>query len=76
MSASSRGWFGRKRFGIGFGPRTWQGWLVTAIYVALMIGAPRVFQPKVGHGELAIVMGLLTLAYLIILIWKADRTGI
>jgi hypothetical protein len=24
-------WFGAKRFGSGFGPRTWQGYLVTAV---------------------------------------------
>jgi hypothetical protein len=26
-------WFGQKRFGYGFGPRTWQGYLVTAVLV-------------------------------------------
>ena len=75
MSAPGQGWFGRKRFGIGFGPRTWQGWLVTAVYALLMFGASRVFPPKVDHRELLMVLGLLTLAYLVIFIWKMDRTG-
>ena len=26
-----RPWFGPKRFGVGYGPRTWQGWLTMAI---------------------------------------------
>jgi hypothetical protein len=30
-------WFGQKRFGYGFGPRTWQGYLVTAILAAFAI---------------------------------------
>jgi hypothetical protein len=33
-------WFGPKRFGVGYGPRTWQGYLVTAgvVLFALLIG--------------------------------------
>jgi hypothetical protein len=30
-------WFGRKRFGYGFGPRTWQGYLVTTILLVYVI---------------------------------------
>ena len=30
-------WFGPKLFGIGIGPRTWQGLLVIAVYVAGLI---------------------------------------
>jgi len=30
-------WFGQKRFGYGFGPRTWQGYLVTAILAGFAI---------------------------------------
>jgi len=30
-------WFGRKRIGFGYGPRTWQGYLVTAVMAALLI---------------------------------------
>jgi hypothetical protein len=34
-----RPWFGRKRFGYGIGPRTWQGWLLLAVLIALLITA-------------------------------------
>lgn len=34
-----RPWFGRRRFGYGYGPQTWQGFFVTAILVALVITA-------------------------------------
>ncbi|HTZ27620.1 MAG TPA: hypothetical protein VMC83_26720 [Streptosporangiaceae bacterium] len=30
-------WFGAKRFGYGFGPRTWQGYLVTAILTVFAV---------------------------------------
>ncbi len=34
---NSEPWFGAKRFGYGFGPRTWQGYLVTAILAVFAI---------------------------------------
>lgn len=34
-----RPWFGRKRFGYGYRPRTWQGWLLLAVLLALVITA-------------------------------------
>jgi hypothetical protein len=36
-----RPWFGRRHIGFGVGPRTWQGWLVTAIYIGLALGIGR-----------------------------------
>jgi hypothetical protein len=32
-----RPWFGRKRFGYGYAPQTWQGWLLLAVLLALLI---------------------------------------
>jgi hypothetical protein len=34
---SRRQWFGPRRFGWGWSPVTWQGWVVVAVYVALLI---------------------------------------
>lgn len=31
-------WFGRKRIGFGWGPRTWQGWLIVALLTAVVVG--------------------------------------
>lgn len=31
-------WFGPKRVGVGWGPRTWQGWLIVALFTALVLG--------------------------------------
>lgn len=30
-------WFGPKRIGFGYGPRTWQGYLVTAVMAGLLV---------------------------------------
>jgi hypothetical protein len=37
---NKQAWFGPKRFGMGYGPRTWQGYLVSAglVLFALLIG--------------------------------------
>jgi hypothetical protein len=39
-----KGWFGRKQAGYGAGPRSWQGWLVSAVAVAALV-AHRWFDP-------------------------------
>ena len=31
-------WFRQKRFGYGATPNTWQGWLFTAVGIALIVG--------------------------------------
>jgi hypothetical protein len=28
-----RPWFGRKRFGVGWSPRTWPGYLITTVFI-------------------------------------------
>jgi hypothetical protein len=40
-----KGWFGRKRIGYGVGPRSWEGWLATAVFAAALIGSVRWFRP-------------------------------
>jgi hypothetical protein len=41
-----KGWFGRKSVGYGVGPRTWQGWLVTALLLGGMFAGRRWFDPQ------------------------------
>jgi hypothetical protein len=31
-------WFGPKKVGVGWGPRTWQGWLIVGLLTAVVIG--------------------------------------
>ncbi|HLZ78954.1 MAG TPA: hypothetical protein VKQ09_06415 [Sphingomonas sp.] len=33
-----RSWFRPKRFGFGYSPATWEGWLATALIVAAIVG--------------------------------------
>jgi hypothetical protein len=44
FGGGKRPWFGPKRIGWGYRPQTWQGWLVTAIMVAVLIGTATVAQ--------------------------------
>lgn len=30
-------WFGRKRYGWGLRPVSWQGWLLTIVYIAIVV---------------------------------------
>lgn len=42
-------WFPAKRYGWGWGlPATWQGWVVLAIYVAVIAAVCVVFPPASG----------------------------
>jgi len=44
-------WFPAKRYGWGWGfPRTWQGWLVIALYVALIAAGAGVMSPSQQPG--------------------------
>lgn len=42
-------WFTRRRYGIGARPATWQGWLASAIFVGLLLGA-RLLPSDVARG--------------------------
>ena len=43
----TRYWFPAKRYGWGWGlPRVWQGWLVYAVFIALVAADSLVFPPR------------------------------
>jgi hypothetical protein len=47
MSSEHKYWFPAKRYGWGWGiPSTWQGWLVLAVFVALLVAGSFVFPPR------------------------------
>lgn len=35
-------WFGPKRFGVGIGPRTWQGWVIVVLGAGVLVLLGRV----------------------------------
>ena len=78
MTTSSKPWFGQKRFGMGLGPATWQGWLALILYVmalgwslsrARLLFADQDLGEKVGWG----LSALLTVALLALIVIKGDR---
>jgi hypothetical protein len=49
----SRYWFPAKRYGWGWGfPATWQGWLVFAVFLLLVMAGFVLFRVFPGHGAL------------------------
>jgi len=40
------GWFRKKRFGWGVRPAGWQGWALTAVLIAALIGVARRWPPQ------------------------------
>jgi hypothetical protein len=60
MADGGRYWFPAKRYGWGWGlPRTWEGWLVLAVFVALIVLGAWLFPPRVMLGfYLAYVLAL------------------
>ena len=45
MSNPNNYWFKRKRYGWGFTPVTWQGWLVIVDFIILAIGGAILLMP-------------------------------
>jgi len=64
-----RYWFPAKTYGWGWGvPCTWEGWLVLAVFIGLIIGVVRICPPERSRaGFLAGVLGLA--AALILVCW-------
>lgn len=76
MKSEGKYWFGRKRIGFGFGPRTWQGWLVTLVYALAMLTIPRLMAPAGHHDVYVASMVGLTVVFFVIFFWKLDtRSG-
>ncbi|HLK83354.1 MAG TPA: hypothetical protein VKT99_17940 [Xanthobacteraceae bacterium] len=66
MSVRSEGryWFSAKRYGWGWGfPCAWQGWLVLAAFVGLLVVGPLLFPPRavpaLFFGYVAVLAALL-----------------
>lgn len=61
-------WFKRKRFGWGWYPASWEGWLVTVVYIALVVGFTMTIPENATFKELAVrlflPLALLTIAFI------------
>jgi len=48
MATGNRYWFGRKKIGWGWGPRSWEGWLTVILYILLMMTLPSYLRARLG----------------------------
>lgn len=75
MSDTKRPWFKRKRYGWGWYPASWQGWLITVIYLILIAIFASTIDDASAPQEVAFTfilpVVLITLAFIRI----AYRTG-
>jgi hypothetical protein len=55
-------WFNARRYGIGWRPVTWQGWVASGAFVALVFGVTRVTDnPAAIAISVVLLVGLLAL---------------
>lgn len=67
-------WFGLKRYGYGWGlPVRWQGWVVLAVYIALLLGGVHVFEERVSPRVLLVYFGVLTAILIGVVVAKGER---
>lgn len=58
-----RPWFGRKRIGLGMRPISWQGWVLTVVYMIAVYAAARVLAAH--HVGLFVgALGVVTALYI------------
>jgi hypothetical protein len=65
-----RPWFGRKPHGYGYGPRTWQGWLVMGV---LILYALAVAGVSGGQGGLVALAVAPVLVVPLVIMWIQRR---
>jgi len=63
---TKRPWFGPKRFGWGWRPVSWQGWLVTVLFAAVVVWASIAFRasPTSLFVDAGAVVGLVVVCFL------------
>lgn len=72
MSEDGPEWFAPKRVGYGSGlPISWQGWVVLLVYLAIAIGASRLFADK----PIALVAILLPATLVLVMITSRTTRG-
>lgn len=66
-------WFKRKLFGWGWVPIRWQGWLVVAIGVAIVISS--IYVGEIDDAPGAALIGILLMIALILVFgfWKGEK---
>jgi len=64
MGSDRRYWFAAKRYGWGWTPVTWEGWVVLLAFVLLMIAGSILVLPRYGllrfYAYVAVLIAVLT----------------
>jgi hypothetical protein len=58
-SQNKPAWFGPKTFGMGYGPRTWQGYLVSAGVVLFVLLIGTITKEHHGHHSSLILLAII-----------------
>lgn len=70
-------WFKKKLYGWGWTPATWQGWLLTFIYVVLVILASTTVDKSYQEGDFVFAfispIILITIAFIFIVYVKGEK---
>ena len=68
-------WFGPKEPGFELGIRTWQGWLATVVFIALLVGVRFIPFQILGFPLWAknVVPGAVVVIFLSLVFWKWER---
>jgi hypothetical protein len=73
MPDGKRYWFPAKRFGWGWGlPITWEGWVVMAVYIGLIVGITVVVPPARSISGFAISVAAATIIFMLACWWKGE----
>jgi hypothetical protein len=65
-----KAWFQPKRYGLGATPSTWEGWLVTLVFVGAFAGDPFVFGRTIS-----ILIAVILVAALLVIVWAKTDGG-
>lgn len=71
-------WFGRKHYGAGYSPASWEGWVSLAVFVAVVIvGSEILLGGRHSPGSIAgyVVFILIAVAAYVVLIVVKGRAG-
>ena len=68
-------WFKRKLYGWGWTPVTWQGWLVTVAYIALIVGFAMTINENSPIREVVFTFALPAVLLTVAFIRLAYRKG-
>jgi hypothetical protein len=67
-------WFRRKRWGYGWTPCTWQGWVVTAFFIAAVMGIGFAAQAgRIAQGTTLEVIAAMTVALIAVTAFASGK---